>query len=144
MWDHKKYYQDNKELIKKKAIERRKANPQKYKAILDASRKRDPARKLLNAARNRAKSKNLEFDITKEDIIIPKYCPLLNIELSVYGNSDNSPSLDRIDNRKGYIKGNIWVISFKANRMKNTANPQELKLFCSNYLKICEDIVEFK
>jgi hypothetical protein len=41
---------------------------------------------------------------------------------------DNSYSLDRIDSSKGYVKGNIWVISLRANRIKNDSTPQELRL----------------
>jgi hypothetical protein len=37
-------------------------------------------------------------------------------------------SLDRIDSSKGYIKGNVWVISLRANRIKNDSTPQELRL----------------
>ncbi len=39
-----------------------------------------------------------------------------------------SPSLDRIDSTKGYTKGNIWVISNRANTLKNDATLSELKL----------------
>ena len=49
-------------------------------------------------------------------------------------NYENSPSLDRIDNEKGYIKGNIQVITNKANSMKNCATLDELKVFCKNML----------
>jgi len=35
--------------------------------------------------------------------------------------------LDRIDNNKGYIKDNVWVISRKANTIKNNASLEELK-----------------
>jgi len=40
---------------------------------------------------------------------------------------DHSPSLDRIDNSKGYTKDNVMVISFRANNIKKDANLQELK-----------------
>lgn len=41
---------------------------------------------------------------------------------------DDSYSLDRIDSSKGYIKGNVWVISLRANRIKNDSTPDELRL----------------
>jgi hypothetical protein len=50
---------------------------------------------------------------------------VLGVEFSVSKNGkgpgDTSPSLDRIDSNLGYIKGNIKVISFKANRIKSDA-----------------------
>jgi hypothetical protein len=36
--------------------------------------------------------------------------------------------VDRIDPNRGYIADNIWVISWKANRMKSNATLEELKL----------------
>lgn len=96
-------------------------------------RKRNPEICLLRAARNRALKSGIECSISKEDIQIPKYCPILLIELErkygSYGGQDSSPSLDRIDNSKGYIKGNVWVVSQKANAMKSSASPRELRLF---------------
>lgn len=41
--------------------------------------------------------------------------------------TDNSPSLDRIDNSSGYVKGNVHIISMRANRIKSDATLQELK-----------------
>ena len=85
---------------------------------------------MVNDARKRAKEKGLEFSITADDISIPDICPVLGIPL-FSGQSkwcDNSPSLDRIDNLKGYTKENIAVISLRANQLKNDGTLEELKL----------------
>jgi len=79
---------------------------------------------LYHHAKSRAKQKNLEFNITKEDIIIPKECPVFGIPIN-FDNKHNVPTLDRIDSSKGYIKENIQVICFKANRLKNNGTIQE-------------------
>jgi len=78
-------------------------------------------RLMLYAAKRRAKKNKLEFNLTEEDIIIPNRCPILDVPLikSKEKQKSNSPSLDRIDNTKGYIKGNVRVISLKANSLKN-------------------------
>lgn len=90
-----------------------------------------------------AKRRNLEFNIDVRDIQLPEYCPILNIKL-YYNfekrdfNSFNHASLDRIDNSKGYIKGNIMVISRLANAMKNEASFEQLDTFTKN-IKILTD-----
>lgn len=71
--------------------------------------------------KNSAKSRGLEFNLTIEDVTFPKVCPVLGIELTyrVSGKRQfDTPSLDRIDNTKGYIKGNVAIISWKANSLK--------------------------
>lgn len=79
--------------------------------------------RMFLTAKQRAKLLGLEFNIELKDIIIPKICPLLNIPINIDNGrlvaKNDSPSLDRIDNTKGYIKGNIRVISYRANAMKN-------------------------
>jgi predicted nucleic acid-binding Zn-ribbon protein len=96
-------------------------------------------RKLWERARNRAKLSGLEFTITLEDIELPPTCKYLNIPLNVHSGSSggkfDSPSLDRIDNSKGYIKDNIQVISHLANVMKASATKEQLKMFCNSMLK---------
>jgi hypothetical protein len=101
-----------------------------------------------------AKRRNLDFDLSYEDITLPKYCPLLNIELN-YNNQKNHKILnlgidyqdlsfndisratvDRMDNTKGYIKGNIIILSRLANAMKNEANFEQLETFSINILKL--------
>jgi hypothetical protein len=83
---------------------------------------------MLNRSKSRAKRKGFEHNITLEDIQIPDKCPLLGIQLSKGSVSvqESSPTLDRIDSSKGYIKGNVWVISYKANTIKSNATPEEL------------------
>lgn len=88
---------------------------------------------LLSRAKSRAKSKNIDFDLTVEDIIIPNQCPVLGIYLqfNTGHNRNNTPSLDRIDNAQGYIKGNVRVISMRANRLKSDATIEEIKAILS-------------
>lgn len=99
---------------------------------------KDPRFHILQAAKARAKKQNLPFDITIDDIIIPEYCPILEIKLErkPYGNRTgwqmSSPSLDKIVPEKGYVKGNIMVISMRANAMKYSASLEELEIFCKN------------
>lgn len=99
---------------------------------------------MWKSAKDRAIKKGLEFTIEEKDIIIPKVCPLLGtpIEFGTKENYDRSPSLDRIDNTKGYIKGNIWVISKKANLMKSSATLEELQTFCKNMLRYSPSFAE--
>jgi hypothetical protein len=86
---------------------------------------------LLWLSRGRAKKKGIQFDIDVSDIVIPNICPVLGIpiykDISSNRGMDNSPSLDRIDNSKGYVKGNVMVISFRANKLKGDASIDELK-----------------
>lgn len=100
--------------------------------------RKDPRKVMLIHARKRAKEKKLDFNIELLDITIPEICPLLNIPIYV---SDvklgpNSPSLDRIDNTKGYIKGNIIVVSFRANSLKKDACLKELELLVNNLRRV--------
>ena len=108
------------------------------------SRIRNFVHAMWKAAKKRAEEKGLEFNIDESDIIIPEICPVLEVPL-VFGTKDNydySPSLDRIDNTKGYIKGNIWVISKKANTMKSSATLQELHKFATNILRYSPNCTE--
>lgn len=93
--------------------------------------KKNPEKVLLNSARYRAKLRGLEFNLELEDIQIPEVCPILGIQLS-YHNKRSAPSLDRVDNSKGYIKGNCRVISWRANTIKSDLSPQDIESFCNN------------
>lgn len=91
--------------------------------------KEDPRIRILQLAKTRAKKKGIEYNLVKEDLIIPEVSPVLGIPIIIgtKGNYEQSPSLDKIDNSKGYVVGNIQVISKKANSMKNSGTPEELK-----------------
>jgi len=117
----KVYHRDPKKWIEEN-LRRRRANPVPH---------------LVTTAKRRAKLANLEFSITRHDFFLPKLCPLLGIKL-VVGNrkvTEQSPTLDRIDNTKGYIPGNVWIISYKANTIKSNASLKELELLVRNLRK---------
>lgn len=94
---------------------------------------------LLNACEVRAKKKGLDFNITIEDIVIPAICPRLKIPLfsrsGKSGGGPNSPSVDRVDPSKGYIKGNVQVISWRANELKSNATVEEILLLAESFKK---------
>lgn len=90
-------------------------------------RKRRPIAYLLNVARQRAKARGVEFCITETDLVMPENCPLLGVKLDSYADDvDVHPSIDRIDPKLGYVPGNVWVISHRANRIKSNASAEEL------------------
>lgn len=86
---------------------------------------------MIRNARRRARLLGVECTLTVYDIVIPEVCPVLGIPLArgTQRQKNASPSIDRIRNDRGYTPDNIWVISLKANRMKNDATDAELLLF---------------
>jgi len=125
------YYLENAEKIKKRLSNYYHANKKSRAEQVNKWRKANPAKHLLGLAKYRAKRDDLPFDIAWEDINIPSICPILEIPLEkgVGKVSYTSPTLDKIIPEQGYVKGNIQVISHKANVMKNNATPEELVLF---------------
>lgn len=87
------------------------------------------AQHLYNSAKGRSRRLNLDFDLTVEDIKVPRKCPVLGEPL--IKNTEYASSLDRIDPSKGYIKGNIQVLSVRANMLKNNASIDELERLLS-------------
>jgi len=101
----------------------------------------------LQDAKSRSRVKNLEFNITLEylESIYPddSLCPLLNIPLdwNTPPNHPSTPSIDRIDNSKGYIKGNVQWVSWRANQLMRDATPDELLMVSQNYKKIYDQTI---
>lgn len=99
--------------------------------------KEDSVYRLFVRSRGRASVEGREFNLELSDIIIPSVCPVLGTPFQY--KTYYTASLDRIDSSKGYIKGNVQVMSHKANAMKNSASQQELIKFAewvlTNYNK---------
>jgi hypothetical protein len=85
---------------------------------------------MLKRSKERAQKKGLDFNLSRADIRIPEVCPILGIRIEFSSSrraTDHSPSLDRIDPNQGYVKGNVWVISHRANMLKSNASAAELE-----------------
>ena len=103
----------------------------------------DPKRRLFQSSRINAYAKGLEHTISVDDIPTPLTCRYLGVKI-VYRTGKrkrvwNGPSIDRIDSTKGYVPGNIQVISDLANRMKQNATPEQLVRFARGVLQIHGD-----
>lgn len=96
---------------------------------------------LVCAARRRAKDRNLPFDIDVEYIISvwTFKCSVLGIEMR-FGedgvSEGHSPSIDRIVPASGYIKGNVRIISYRANALKNNATFEEIEALYKDALRL--------
>lgn len=90
---------------------------------------------LIAGARKRAVELGLPFNITEDDICIPSHCPVLGVELIIgRDNPGNSPTIDRVKPDAGYVKGNVIVISHKANTIKSDATYDEIQCV-ANYVR---------
>ncbi len=108
-------------------------------ARIAAHRKVNPIYHMWIQVKLRAKRNNIPFDIEQSDISISEFCPLLNIPLNKPQSGKltwNSPSIDRKIPSLGYIKGNTWIISHRANTLKNNAKLDELILLIDNLKKL--------
>lgn len=125
-----------KECTKEYQKEYNKANADKMKEYRQAN----ADLRMLYRIKNRSKVKGLEFNLEVEDILGVTHCPVFGWELKrnlegQQGNRPNSPSVDRIIPELGYVKGNIQILSQKANTMKLDATPEELLMFADWIIK---------
>jgi hypothetical protein len=87
-------------------------------------REEDPIHRLFLLAKRRAKKDNLNFNLTEDYIksIWPKNncCPIFDTEFSTgWKNKEQLPTIDKVVPQKGYVKDNVAIISYMANRMKS-------------------------
>ena len=95
----------------------------------------DAARLLYKNIKSRCKRIGKEFSIELEDITIPEKCPVFGFDLKREDRQTwmCAPSVDRIDSSKGYIKGNVTVVSRRANILKRDATIGELEQLFNYY-----------
>jgi hypothetical protein len=97
----------------------------------------NPLTRMFMNAKSRCRQYDIEFNLELTDLQIPEFCPILGIKLEL-GWRDNypfAPSIDRIDSTKGYVKGNVAVVSLLANRMKTNATLDQCLAFALNIEK---------
>ena len=120
---------DTKNTCKKCSIKIRQAEK------LNRDWKVDAAKLLYSNIKSRCKRIGREFSIELEDILIPEKCPVFGFDLKREDRQTwmCAPSVDRIDSSKGYIKGNITVVSRRANIIKRDATIEELEQLFNYY-----------
>ena len=87
----------------------------------------DPRRALLLSSKTNARNQGIEHSLTLEDIVIPEICPITGAKLKPQGRDPNSMTLDKVDPTKGYIKSNVRVISWRANKLKSNGTLEEFE-----------------
>lgn len=104
----------------------------------------NPSKYLLLVAKQRARGSGLPFELIESDIVIPELCPALGIPLARgdRGNHDNSPSIDQTTPGKGYVKGNISIVSHRANRIKSDSTLEELEMIVAYVKKLRGEVAE--
>lgn len=137
---HRTYYLGRQESLKAAATGRYHSDAEGERRKRRQYRLDHPEWNLLRSARTRvrAKSSQIEFTITEADVVIPEFCPYLGIKLQPGTDGkqcDSSPSLDRIDNAKGYVPGNVEVISYAANRAKSSLTAEQLLTFAESVIR---------
>lgn len=84
-----------------------------------------------------AKRDGIEFSISFNEIVWPSHCPLLDEKLDYFGTKGWwIPTFDRIDPNKGYVSGNVCIISRRANCIKSDYTQEEAPKFFEKYFAI--------
>lgn len=133
---HKSYFAKNQPRLSQNARE-------KKQALFAQDPKRAWLHYTTQAARSRAKERNLPFDKDLSKLLLPDVCPVLGIKL-IYGRRGrnrrgplpDSPSLDRIVPERGYVLSNLRVISWRANLLKRDSSVDEIKRVLA-YMEEC-------
>lgn len=133
--NNKKWQEENRDKMRAYSKKYKSANNPKYLNYCELNYEKW----LLSNAKRAEKDRGIPCNLELSDIVIPEKCPYLGIPLTTIrggGQLDTNASIDKIDPTLGYIKGNVQIISRKANRMKNNASIKELLIFAENVFKL--------
>ncbi len=136
------YREKNRDVLREKKKFYRQQRIEHYREMDKKSREKqfenEDFRKqsIIRNCKYRAKAKNIPFDLDWKEIEWPTHCPILNVELDYSRKpwSLNSPSVDRIDNSKGYLLNNCKIVSLRGNRLKSDFTEKEI-LLVLNYMR---------
>ena len=83
--------------------------------------------------KSKACKKGIPFIIEFSDIEQPEYCPVFGLKLNYAWTGKKGPgdpnkaTLDRVIPELGYVPGNVYIISWRANFLKSDAKIEELE-----------------
>ena len=109
----------------------RKKNPIRNARYEHAWRKKNPLKYMLSQTRRSARKRGWKFniDLAHLQTVFVKNCPILGVRLNYGGTGrhakPNSASIDRINSKRGYVLGNVAIISYRANLIKNDGTADE-------------------
>ena len=105
------------------------SDPEAYKEAVRRRRARGAEVSMASDARRKDRARGLASDIEASQIVIPDVCPVLGISLVRAKDrpGPGSPSIDRIDPRRGAVAGNWCVISRRANELKGRMTSEEYR-----------------
>lgn len=137
MQRNKEYHEKNSEQIQEQRSEYYAENRDSIKDAVSKryydtkSSREHTKRRMLARTKHRAKKDGIPFDLTPDDIVIPDNCPVFGIPFDFESRgkpNDATPSIDKRIPARGYLKGNIDIISYRANRIKSDATLEDLKI----------------
>ena len=91
--------------------------------------------------RNQSLNKGIPFTIELSEIEQPEFCPILGIKLNyAWGGKAGhlrdpaKATIDKVVPELGYVSGNVFIISWRANKLKSDMTFEELEKIM-NYIK---------
>ena len=119
----RRFYERNKDKVLNRTRERKDSINAYQRSV-----RRDPAtwgKTVLKVIRHKCLRRGIEFDLTWQDVAVPSVCPVTLRPFAFGDHSLEGPSIDRMDPTKGYVRGNVRVISRLANAIKNNCTDPE-------------------